>query len=219
MLTTQGFPSNFILLNTFHRRFIPARAIIYRILWHFQLLNSCLQQDPQQISEVSAVPKIVIKPTLLVFCHCEKTQSPTAWATAFNFLDENRMSYVNIALDVPNPSSVLLTHNSDDLFSTNLSIVWRITKVILASAGKWLLNCLMDFHQDMNFAGVKATACLASAGSINPKAELVQSPLSTFCARACAPFWFLRLGNKAMLVLAWFTVLSSQSKPNFALSG
>lgn len=58
----------------------------------------------------------------------------------------------------------------------------------LATTGKWLLSCLTDFHQDVNFAGVRASACLASDGSINPKAGLVQSPPLVFRARACAAF-------------------------------
>lgn len=77
--------------------------MIYRI-WNFQLLNSgrTLQNScwtsarPSADFWVSAVPKIVVKPTLLVFCHCKTPQKPTTWATAFNLLDGNRMSYVNI---------------------------------------------------------------------------------------------------------------------------
>lgn len=54
--------------------------------------------------------------------------------------------------------------------------------MILATTGEWLLNCLMDFHQDVNFAGVKAGACLASAGTVNPKAGLV---LDFLCKSMC----------------------------------
>lgn len=128
------------------------------------------------------------------------------------------MNQLNIYCTVfaTNLAQFLFSHNPGHWFSTNLSIVWG-TFVSPVTTEGWFLNCLVAFHCYLNFARVKAGVCMVSAGTINPKTGLAHSPLLTVCARACSTFWLLWLGNKAMLVLAWSTVLSSQSKPNFVV--